>query len=331
MRDTPTRILVIRRDNIGDLVCTTPLMTALRQQLPGASITALVNHYNRPVLDGNPDVDAVFSYRKAKHRLPGESRLGIYWQRLQMVASLRRHKFDWILLPGGAQPSAMRFARMIPARRILVRDDSDTLAGPHEVEQVCHLLSRMGLAYETPAASVFADADRVAELRRRLTARLGHLPERLIGVHISARKVSQRWPVKSFVELLQRLGDRPGTGFVLLWAPGAENDPAHPGDDGKAAELVAACQGLPVAPVPTTDLGGLIAALSLCDGVICSDGGAMHLAAALGKQIVCFFGQSDAARWGPWGVRHAILQPSSREVGDVSPGEVLEACDRLFA
>ena len=46
-------ILVIRRDNIGDLVCTLPLISALRRHYPNARIEALVNSYNCDVLDGN--------------------------------------------------------------------------------------------------------------------------------------------------------------------------------------------------------------------------------------------------------------------------------------
>ena len=34
--------LVVRRDNIGDLVCTTPLIAALRAHYPDAWIAALV-------------------------------------------------------------------------------------------------------------------------------------------------------------------------------------------------------------------------------------------------------------------------------------------------
>ena len=67
------RILVIRRDNIGDLVCTTPLLAALRRRFPAAWIGALVNSYNATVLDRNPDLDEVFVYRKLKHLGPGES------------------------------------------------------------------------------------------------------------------------------------------------------------------------------------------------------------------------------------------------------------------
>ncbi|MHB8536282.1 MAG: glycosyltransferase family 9 protein, partial [Sulfuricaulis sp.] len=50
------RFLVIRRDNIGDLVCTTPLIHALRQRYPKARLCLLVNSYNRPVVENNPDI-----------------------------------------------------------------------------------------------------------------------------------------------------------------------------------------------------------------------------------------------------------------------------------
>jgi ADP-heptose:LPS heptosyltransferase len=57
------RILVIRRDNIGDLACTTPMIHLLRRHFPNAWIGALVTHYNAPVLAGNTDLDEVLHYR----------------------------------------------------------------------------------------------------------------------------------------------------------------------------------------------------------------------------------------------------------------------------
>jgi len=189
-----TRILVLRRDNIGDLVCTTPLLSALRAQLPASFIVALVNRYNEPVLHGNPDLDAVHSYQKAKHRGPDESLAGVYWRRLKTMAELRRQRFHWLLLPGGMQAGTASAVRMIAPRRVLVRAAEDALAGAHEVEQGCHLLARMGLRYETPPQRVVPDPAIRERLAARLQARLGFSPARVIGVHVSARKASQRWP-----------------------------------------------------------------------------------------------------------------------------------------
>lgn len=325
------KILVIRRDNIGDLVCSTPLIRALRQQLPDANIQALVTHYNAEVLARNPDLDVVYSYQKAKHRGPGEGRFGIYWDRLKTILALRRSNFDWVLLPGGAQASSLRFARMVAPKRVLVRDDQDRVAGPHEVEQCAHLLVRMGLAYAAPPSVVFPDMTRVEILRKHCEQQLGFIPSRFVGVHISARKVSQRWSASKFAAFVRHVTQVSGSACLLFWAPGAKDDPKHPGDDEKAKEVLAESLGCPIVQLPTQGLSELIAGLMLCQSVLCADGGAMHLAAALGKPLVCLFGDSDPARWGPWGTRFQVVQAETRDVRDLSLSDVLGSWQKLEA
>ena len=82
-------------------------------------------------------------------------------------------------------------------------------------------------------------------------------------------------------------------------------------------------------PVDTADLKTLIAALSVADRVICPDGGAMHLAAALGKPVVALFGDSPVERWRPWGVPHCIVRPESRILADLPLEPVLDAFHEL--
>lgn len=47
---TPPSILVIRRDNIGDLVCTTPFVGCAEAAFSGSRIAVVVNSYNAQVL-----------------------------------------------------------------------------------------------------------------------------------------------------------------------------------------------------------------------------------------------------------------------------------------
>jgi ADP-heptose:LPS heptosyltransferase len=56
----------------------------------------------------------------------------------------------------------------------------------------------------------------------------------------------------------------------------------------------------------------------------------MHIAAALGKPILCFFGDSDATRWRPWGVPHVLLQPPSLNASDISVDEAYAGYERLL-
>ncbi|MDD5250226.1 MAG: glycosyltransferase family 9 protein [Rhodocyclaceae bacterium] len=335
------RFLVIRRDNIGDLLCTTPLIRALRQRYPAAWIGALVNSYNAPVLAGNRDLDAVHAYEKLKHLAPGRSRFGALVDRLRLIRGLRARRIDCAILAApGHQSSALRFARLAAPRHILghagagnaidISVDADPLGHDHEVEACFRLLQPLGIDGPPPPMSLAADAAELAALTRRAgwsAVRDGGGP--LIGLHISARKAPQRWPIARFAALAERLHAAVGARFLLFWAPGSSANPLHPGDDEAAQALAAALPDVPLLPVTTARLPELIAGLSLCDQVICSDGGAMHIAAALGKPLVCFFGNSDAARWHPWGVPYELLQAPSRDVSDVTTDEAFAAWQRL--
>jgi ADP-heptose:LPS heptosyltransferase len=59
--------------------------------------------------------------------------------------------------------------------------------------------------------------------------------------------------------------------------------------------------------------------------VICSDGGGMHIAAALSKPIVCLFGDSSATHWHPWRVKYKLLKSSSNNVSDISTIDVVNS------
>ncbi|MBF0428276.1 MAG: glycosyltransferase family 9 protein [Magnetococcales bacterium] len=315
------RILVIRRDNIGDLVCTTPLFARLRHHFPQAHIAALVTEYNLPVLSGNPHLDAVFFYQKSKHRAENESWLGTYARRIALIFKLRQMRFDCVLLPGGPHPSAQRTAKLLGASKIIVR--TQTPPGAHEVECVLQVCQDLGIHDTTPPppTQLFPDPNALSK----------RLPQgkKTIGVHISARKPAQRWSAEKFSELIGSLCTQ-GYRVVLFWSPGAEDNPLHPGDDNKANTILTTLSGKPLIPMSTHTLSELIAGLACCDAIICSDGGAMHLAAGLGKPIVCFFGNSAPQRWRPWGVPHRVLQPASERVEDITVQEALTAFAHLM-
>ena len=322
------RILIIRRDNIGDLVCTTPLIHTLRQRFPAGWLGALVNSYNAPVLDGNPDLDSVFVYTKAKHRSQGESLPGILWRRLLMMHRLRQMQLDDVIIATTSpQPRLIKLAQWLKPKRIIGFGDAKELdvalslddAGRHEVEDVFRVAAIYGIDGPPPACRVFSKAP---PTETTLT----------VGIHISARKPSQRWPAEHFAAAMRTIAAQEPVRFILLWSPGDEDNPLHPGDDAKAQDVLGRVGAdATVIPKPTQTLLELIAALAECDALICADGGAMHLAAGLGLPIVCLFGNSGASRWRPWGVPYRLLQKPSRDVQDISVDEVITAFNALQA
>jgi len=337
------KFLVIRRDNIGDLVCTTPLIHALRERFPDARIDALVNSYNRPVLAGNPDLDNVYAYTKAKHREDHETVLGVHWRRARLMLELRRLQYDYVILANcGFLMRPLNLARWVgpqnivgfvppgkkvPAINIPVIIDK---VARHEVENVFRLLEPIGITGTPPALQVRATPEETAAALQALGITRDEANRSLlVAIHISARKIPQRWPAERFAMLMRELNEKWNCRFILLWSPGDENNPLHPGDDGKAASIMAAISDLPVLAYPTTQLGALIGALSICKAMVCSDGGAMHVGAGLGLPTLSFFGNSDASTWYPWGVPREVLQKPRRHVDDISVDDAAEAFSRL--
>lgn len=343
MSEKPRSILIIRRDNIGDLVLTTPMFAAIRQRYPDAYIAVLVNSYNAPAIAGNPFVDDIFSYTKGKHA-GGISVLAAHWQRLRLIWLLRRKRFDFVILPnGGFAARALSFAKLLKPRRIIGFVSGPTPAGLnlpithaggehlHETEDICRLLAPLDVSGPIPGLTIVPDRGLAAQIAAGFPLAFTRASGPVVALHLSARKEKQRWPVDRFAELAHQLHAAHGVRFLVFWSPGDENNPFHPGDDGKAARLLIEIADLPVAPVRTEALAELIAGLSLADYAVLSDGGAMHLAAGLGKPLVCFFGNSPAARWHPWGVPYQLLQKPSEDVGDISVEETVQAFGHLLS
>ena len=55
------KILVLARPSIGDVLLSTPLISALRARWPAAALDVLVYAGQEGILEGNPDVDEVLS------------------------------------------------------------------------------------------------------------------------------------------------------------------------------------------------------------------------------------------------------------------------------
>lgn len=339
------KILLVRRDNIGDLVCTTPAIAALRERYPNAEIAALVNSYNAEVLRGNPNLDHIFVYQKLKHAGGIASRFKAVNERLKLIAKLRRWKPDvTILAKASYERHGLNFVRQIGAKNIIgyvpadltqakglpdIRiptPDFDTL---HEVEAVNQLLAPLNVTDALGSLQVFPDANAVDKIELQLPK-----VAKRIALHISAREPERRWGNDNFIALTKHiLQTQPETHILLFWSPGKADDPHHPGDDEAATQLIEAVQNERLVPMPTQNLMELIAALSLCDLFIGTDGGALHLAVALNKNVLALFENKPDKlnHWYPWKVRSSVAHSvgAQVEVHAISLKQVSDALDKL--
>jgi heptosyltransferase-3 len=322
------RVLVVRRDNIGDLVCATPLLAALRRRYPQAHIAALVNSYNAGVLAGNPDVDAVHVYTKLKHR--DQSLFRTLAARVRLLSELRKQAFDHVILAkSGFDRHGRALARRIRPRNIVGFAPGEAVDDElHEVEVLMKLGGALGVDEAPGPLRMFAARERVARWRDRFPSG----ERQWVALHISAREPGRIWPIEKFIQLSKALSLGPSVGILLLWSPGAADDPRHPGDDARAARIATqAGPRVTLLPAKTESLEDLTAVLSLCRAFIGADGGAMHIAAGLGLPIVALFENLPYKKrhWHPWQVPYEMVCPETRDIADISVDQVRDAWTRL--
>jgi len=281
-------------------------------------------------------------YTKGKHTDSILGAIAARYKQVMMMIQLRRQSFNDVLLaePTYSQRNIRLAKFLLGGRRdtrvigfehddgknngldvVISKANTDSL---HQAQYIFLAAATYGIdtaAYKIPKSFVTPAASGVVpEVIQPLT----------IGLHISARKPSQRWPVSSFVTLARLIHQQQGAALKLFWSPGAEDDAQHPGDDQKAKAILAElAPSVPISPTPSANLRALIDGMAAVDLVICADGGALHVAAGLGKPIVALFGDSEVKRWHPWGVPFRTLQKPTHDVSDISPSEVIEALDSL--
>jgi heptosyltransferase-3 len=323
--DWVQRILVVRNDNIGDLLCTTPALRALRRAFPGAYLAVLAPEHCRSVMERNPDVDDLFAYTKAKHA-PGWMGLPALWDLTWVIRNLRAGRFDlaislrrsfsrssaWLAYASGA-PWRLGYPApdSHPFRFFLNLGQDARLTSYHEVDGCLDLLGSIGIPAAGRALTLIPDPDAKTGVRLRLGEAGVVEGGGMALVHISNRREASRWPLSAFAQATDLLHERLGLSIVLSWAPGDETNPLFPGDDGKAEEVAARMRARPTL-LRTPDLKDLIAAVSLSDLVLSTDGGLMHIAAALDVPQVVLFGRTDPRYWGPVSEKSVVLRKGGR-------------------
>ena len=236
-------ILIIRRDNIGDLLCITPLMAGLKEQLKVDRLDVVTNAYVVPVLKGNTFIDTLYVYHKLKYG--HTSFFKVIVERLRLISNLRQHHYDYILAFDQRELNLTRYLRKTKVLSPIQDWTHET-----EVERVWELGQRLGLkGVPGPLTLPLHLYDSSTDIKNPFT----------IGMHISARRIKQQYPISTWAKLIQTLHAMdPKLSFHIFWSPGDTENPMHPGDDEKADALKKLLKNLPITCMPTYSLESLI-------------------------------------------------------------------------
>ena len=308
------RILIVKRDKLGDMLLTTPLIGHLRRSISGAEVSVLASDYCGWVVRDFPDVAKLWTYPRL--RLWSWSKIPRYWR---VMREVRDAKFDVAIAAGGEySPRAVERALSTQAKRTIpyaphdyggrLSDPLPPPQGGHEMERMLALAAPLGLAPPpTEIAPEYRLPDEARAFADRWLAERGLGAGRFVVLGLGARRARRQPSTEQILRWSARWRDERGLQTVFMWTPG-KGTRLYPGDDAIAAPVLAAGRkDIHSFRGPILEALGLIwqAATSLFP-----DSGLMHFAAASPGGVLGLFAGSplDSEQWAPRGPRARWLR-----------------------
>ncbi|MET6306402.1 putative lipopolysaccharide heptosyltransferase III [Klebsiella pneumoniae] len=268
----PARILVIKLRHHGDMLLITPLIHALKQQYPAASVDVLLYEETRDMLAANPDIHHIYGLDRRWKKQGKRYQLKMQWQ---LIQTLRQQRYDMVLNLASTQQHNQL----------------------HTVQQNLSILAPLGLQLnEAPARMGYSEADWAAS--RALLPE--DFREHYIVIQPTSRWFFKCWREDRMSALINALSAE-GYAVVLTSGPDAREK--------KMVDTIIA--GCPQARLHSLagqlTLRQLAAVIDHARLFIGVDSVPMHMAAALGTPLVALFGPSKLTFWRPWQAKGEVI------------------------
>jgi lipopolysaccharide heptosyltransferase II len=329
------KILLIRLRRIGDVILTTPAISSLRQGIPTASISYIVEKPYRELVEGNPNLDKVIVLEK-KQSLRDF---------LKLIRLIRKEKYDVVLdFHGGPRASLITLlskAKLKVGYRVKYKNFIYNIKLPrspkeghfHSVENHINLVKALGVDVKSLPPLYLPKAKKTeTEKVEKFIEENSLGGSKIIAIHISAGNAFRNWGVDNLVQLTNLLARRPDVKIVLVGTS----------EDQKAEEEIlkksAASLLSLVGRLNLREVKEFISHSSLFVG---PDSGPMHIAASTTTPIVALFGPNLPAFNAPWQAKAFVVEKQLdcrpckqrrcihedfRCLRSIEPEEVYQAC-----
>lgn len=286
------RVLVVKLRHLGDVLLTTPVFAALKEALPQAQIDAYIYEEAKGVLEGHPAITNLIGYDRNWKEQGFFCRLK---NEFSLLWKLRKQSYDLVinLTEGDRGVLVAKFSgakirvgfspKGKLQRKWITHIVKHCPSLRHRVEKNLDALRRIGIFPDEASRDLFFHID-------ENTIHSMQQPEPFILIHPTSRWRFKCLPIPKMRTLVQKLLSQ-GKNVILTSGP----DPVEIG----MVQAIARGTTAKVLAGKTTlkELGALIASSEM---LICVDSVAHHLASALKKRVIAFFGPTSQVTWGPW-------------------------------
>jgi ADP-heptose:LPS heptosyltransferase len=303
------RVLVVRPDNIGDVLLLAPALRALVRAVPDVELTVLTSPAGADGARLLPWVDDVIVHRAAWQDLPGHG-ADDPAAALALVAELAARHFDAAFVStswsqGPDAPAFVCYLAGIPVRvahagpfsgRTATHRAAPLPDACHQADRTLALLAAVGIPDDGVALDAVVPPDADAEAGALLAGAGVAEGAPFVLVAPGATVPTRRWPAPRYAALVAALVAT-GRTVVVVGAP-------READDLVAVRAVPGIVDL-VGRTRLATLAGLVGRAAV---VVANNSGPMHLADALRvPQVVLYGGCERVSQWAPRSGAPAVL------------------------
>lgn len=303
------KFLIINPFGIGDVLFTTPVVRAIKQSFPGNIVAYWCNERIHGLLKNNPRIDKLFPLSRGDlKKIYRKSRIRGICKFLNLAHKIKKESFDISLdvsldhrysLISKLSNIKRRIGFNYKNRGLFLTDKID-ISGyqdRHVVEYYLDLLKLLNIKNEDKRLELFVPEEDKIFADDLLKSEGISSKDLVIGIAAGAGASwgndaeFKHWPALKFAQLADKIINDLGAKIVIL---GDKSD--RPVSD----IILRSMKNMPVDLTGRTTLEELIAVMNNLTMLITNDGGPLHIAVALNKKTVSFFGPVDPAVYGPY-------------------------------
>lgn len=264
------KLLVIRFSSIGDIVLTSPVVRAIKQQVKGAEVHFLTKKVFASLVEHSPHVDKVYAIEEDAH----EAFPVLKKERFDHIVDLHHNLRTWRVKRALGVP-ATSFAKLNIEKWWMVNFKRDRLPRVHIVDRYLGTVEHLGVKNDGLGLDLFIPPEKEVDLSTLPEAhRSGYTALCIGGAHFT-----KRLPEHKLIELARTLH-----GPIVIIG-GKEDRPT-------ATRIATEVGGRAFDATGRYDLLGSASLIKQARRVITHDSGAMHIAAAFNRPLVSIWGNT---------------------------------------
>ena len=328
----PKKFLVVRQHNqLGDLLAGVSLLRAIKETFPGSTITFITSPSNYHGVIKNKFIDRLFNFDKKR----------IFDIRyLRAFYNLLRDEYDIAIVPVTVSIS---FTSNLIARisNSKIRIGANSLDGKQNksaflfdrrvdidwrkypdsnvAERSLDIIRPFGISTNNFLTEISFDKEDILVAEKFFSEINMNRDDFLIGFHVGAGKIPNRWSLNKFIMLMEKLKEKYPVRFYLTGSSA----------DKEEIEFIKTNFKFEMGQFINKKISEVAAIISMSDLFVSNDTGIMHVAGATNTPQVSLFGPTNPFNWAPIGENKKFIRKSEL-IDDINVDEVYEVCTLLL-